>query len=467
MVKLQCHSYCKECFSRLVSTAAQNEQQWPPKCCLNEIPIVTVLKNADGDLRTLCTQRFEEWRIPVADRVYCHEPTCSIWLKPDQINRDLRIVRCTRGHWTCVLCRGAQHDRDECPQDRDMTLTNELAEEEGWKRCFNCHALVEHREACQHMTCRCGTEFCYVCCARWRTCACTMEQLEAIKQEANTRRDERAQREADDAAELREILREIEKFEKNEAILREETEKLEEERRQRELEERMIQESIRREEVEVRYRELRATLEELHDLQQILVECEQEEEEKSLAAESIKVRGELREKQDSAIAAKRADMEATVAEKTKYFNEDYVARVAAERKLEEEYQQQLEKFYDGQAGGEERAQEAMTQYKRKMDKGWRTWSKWRKATVDELTGKLQDEIAMKEEVMFSIRNRLSDSYAAKEADRKKRKIAELTWVQLVIVERERLLAEMEVEELDDGDEDWFSVSSGDNAVEDS
>ncbi|KAL9597338.1 MAG: hypothetical protein Q9219_005204 [cf. Caloplaca sp. 3 TL-2023] len=32
------HQYCTPCFSQLISTALQNETQFPPKCCLQEIP---------------------------------------------------------------------------------------------------------------------------------------------------------------------------------------------------------------------------------------------------------------------------------------------------------------------------------------------------------------------------------------------------------------------------------------------
>lgn len=33
--------------------------------------------------------------------------------------------------------------------------------------------MVELNKGCYHMTCRCKTEFCYLCRARWKTCRCT------------------------------------------------------------------------------------------------------------------------------------------------------------------------------------------------------------------------------------------------------------------------------------------------------
>jgi len=33
--------------------------------------------------------------------------------------------------------------------------------------------MIELDAGCNHITCRCKTEFCYVCCALWKTCACS------------------------------------------------------------------------------------------------------------------------------------------------------------------------------------------------------------------------------------------------------------------------------------------------------
>ena len=256
-VKVTCHSYCRECFVRLITAAVQNEQQWPPKCCLNEIPFRTILKNIPDGLKKTFQERASEWEVPVSERVYCHRPDCALWIQPRKIVMAKRQGRCERGHLTCTICRGQHHGSGECPEDRDMDLTNVLAEEEGWKRCSSCNALVEHREACQHMTCRCGHQFCYVCGQRWRTCSCTMDQLYALKGAAQERREHRRFREQTEAAELRQILAQIELFEQEEArraeLERLEQARLAEERWQRQIKERIRQETVRRREVELKY----------------------------------------------------------------------------------------------------------------------------------------------------------------------------------------------------------------------
>jgi hypothetical protein len=177
-IKVPCHSHCEPCFHRLLQTACENEQQWPPKCCLYDIPEETITSNTSLELQNEYREKAKEWSVPIENRLYCPHRNCGRFTPPDQIKRGKDIVRCSAGHRMCVLCRGSSHaNNTACPQDRDLQLAETLAEEEGWKRCPGCHAYVEHLDACQHMTCRCGAQFCYACVAPWRTCRCTSKYL--------------------------------------------------------------------------------------------------------------------------------------------------------------------------------------------------------------------------------------------------------------------------------------------------
>ena len=40
------------------------------------------------------------------------------------------------------------------------------------KQCPNCKFWVEKNEGCDHMTCRCKYEFCYVCGGKYNRCKC-------------------------------------------------------------------------------------------------------------------------------------------------------------------------------------------------------------------------------------------------------------------------------------------------------
>ena len=44
--------------------------------------------------------------------------------------------------------------------------------EVGGKRCTQCKFIVVKNDGCDHMTCRCGYEFCYVCGGKYQRCKC-------------------------------------------------------------------------------------------------------------------------------------------------------------------------------------------------------------------------------------------------------------------------------------------------------
>lgn len=460
-VKVTCHSYCHECFVRLITAAVQNEQQWPPKCCLNEIPFRTILKNIPDGLKKTFQERASEWEVPVSERVYCHRPDCALWIQPRKIAMAKRQGRCERGHLTCTICRGQHHGSGECPEDRDMDLTNVLAEEEGWKRCSSCNALVEHREACQHMTCRCGHQFCYVCGQRWRTCSCTMDQLYALKGAAQERREHRRFREQTEAAELRQILAQIELFEQEEArraeLERLEQARLAEERWQRQIKERIRQETVRRREVEVKYEELRHKLDELHELQRVMADTQQDEDARDLAKDSETKQAEL----DAQQRAQRTNLDELVASrmasKEKTFAREYALRAAQERKVEGEYEEQLQAFWSGKPDAAAEVEAGMRPLRRRMDKGLRVWQQWRDDELAQYKTRLQDERTIREELMYSARHRLAARLEDAGDQARRRAAAERKWVREVMLERERMLGAREVEEMEGDADSLFAM----------
>ncbi|KAI0136725.1 hypothetical protein BJ170DRAFT_28141 [Xylariales sp. AK1849] len=462
MVKAICHSYCYDCFERLITAACENEQQWPPKCCLNDIPERIVLANTNNEIQRRYRSRAEEWNIPVSDRLYCGQAECSLWIKPDQVNHALGAARCTNEHWTCTICRGPQHTTNQCPQDWDMMRTEELAEEEGWKRCYGCHAYVEHREACQHMTCICGAEFCYVCGARWRTCGCTMEQLAAVKRSAATRREAREAEQAREEAELAEALRLIEEFEREEALkaelLRQEQERLAEERRQRELEERIKKEGARRRAVEIKFGKLRESLGNLHEIQVLAVARDHGKEESVMNHEAESAMEKLQEEQKADREAVLAETSAKLTERECALNSDYIARLNQERCIEEEYHLQLQVYWAGKKGGEQKVEIAFLDLKRKMDQGFRAYRKWKENELEAYQFLVKEEGAIQLELMQEVERRLVQTSVEQQEAFAKRRAADLRWLSVVIEERDSMLNEMEVDEIENGEDidTWFA-----------
>lgn len=161
-VKLPCrHDYCKLCFEQLVSTSIQHEINFPPKCCLTDIPKKTIRDNLQPAACAAFDAKALEYAVPVADRYYCVSSSCGKWIDTRHAKRTNGTIKCPYcSVKLCTLCRGPQHPLNEdCPQDSSLNRTLEQAERAGWRRCYRCKAMVELNTGCRHITCKCRAEF--------------------------------------------------------------------------------------------------------------------------------------------------------------------------------------------------------------------------------------------------------------------------------------------------------------------
>lgn len=270
MFNLNCtHSYCMRCFTTLVTTAMQSESIFPPKCCLLPIPLKEVLSVLDKPQKDLYKSKAAEYALAPESRWYCPRTECGKWIPPSKLHR-LRITgaKCPSCETKiCGYCRGRAHNPGvDCPEDFGLEATLEEAENQGWRRCYKCRAVVELTVGCRHITCQCKAEFCYTCGAKWRTCACTeADQNRRQAQIAERRRavDARSREEEEEIARAVAAIEWMERRESaeraRENAKRERKEKLrraidEHERRRRQHLDRLEAEKLRKEEEESRRR---------------------------------------------------------------------------------------------------------------------------------------------------------------------------------------------------------------------
>ena len=71
-----------------------------------------------------------------------------------------RCWRCSEE--ICIRCGASAHHDSNCADAHEATLDG-VATSEGWVRCTKCRLLIERVNGCDHMTCRCGAEFCFQC----------------------------------------------------------------------------------------------------------------------------------------------------------------------------------------------------------------------------------------------------------------------------------------------------------------
>lgn len=155
--KLGCgHRMCHHCLKRQFTLSVTDPRHMPPRCCTHEhIPLKHVERLFDDKFKRQWNKKYQEYK--TANRLYCPSKGCGEWIKPSKIRMDLtygmKYARCGRCNTkVCVLCNKKFHTRRECPKDEETNRVVEMAKEQGWQRCYNCKAVVELKEGCNHMT---------------------------------------------------------------------------------------------------------------------------------------------------------------------------------------------------------------------------------------------------------------------------------------------------------------------------
>ncbi|KAF5353585.1 hypothetical protein D9758_013793 [Tetrapyrgos nigripes] len=179
------HVYCVGCLEDLVKAALNDESLHPLRCCRQSLEIPRVVFLLPRELQVRFLEKLREFGTNASERVYCPNPTCSKFLgssasHPSRITCPL----C----WTsaCTLCKQRAHRGDTCAQNTALEQVKELATERGWQTCPGCHAIVELNIGCYHMTCRCRTEFCYLCAVPWKNCTCPQWEEQRLLVTAET-----------------------------------------------------------------------------------------------------------------------------------------------------------------------------------------------------------------------------------------------------------------------------------------
>ncbi|KAF3921731.1 hypothetical protein ABW21_db0207541 [Orbilia brochopaga] len=166
------HQYCEGCMKIMVMTASLQESTMPPKCCSTNIRpgvIKRVLKSDEEQIEF--SRRVIEYETAVEKRLFCPKRRCGVFIPyhPFRDQSTPLIGTCQKcGTKACRICKEKAHKNSEdCPQDTGLTAILDLGKDHGWKRCYRCRAMIELNQGCNHMTCRCGAEFCYVCANPW------------------------------------------------------------------------------------------------------------------------------------------------------------------------------------------------------------------------------------------------------------------------------------------------------------
>ncbi|KAF2211055.1 hypothetical protein CERZMDRAFT_68932 [Cercospora zeae-maydis SCOH1-5] len=173
--KLSCgHRMCHDCLKRVFEMSVKDPQHMPPRCCTKDhIPLKHVDMLFDLKFKVLWNKKYQEYH--TRNRVYCPAPKCGEWIKPSHfhVTKGRKYGLCPKCNTkVCTSCSAKMHKSADCPKDPEIAKLVKQGKEEGWQSCYNCRAMIELKEGCNHMTCRCTAEFCMICGSKWKTCEC-------------------------------------------------------------------------------------------------------------------------------------------------------------------------------------------------------------------------------------------------------------------------------------------------------
>ncbi|KAL0750868.1 hypothetical protein Bca101_032871 [Brassica carinata] len=182
------HRFCFQCVKQHVEVKLLHGMipNCPHDKCNSEMVIDACGKLLTPKLGEMWKQRIKENAIPVTERVYCPYLRCSALMSKTKISESAKSLQSAypaSGVRRCVECRGLfcvdckvpWHGKLSCteykklhpnPPADDVKLKS-LANNKMWRQCGKCQHMIELSQGCNHITCRCGYEFCYNCGGGW------------------------------------------------------------------------------------------------------------------------------------------------------------------------------------------------------------------------------------------------------------------------------------------------------------
>lgn len=138
--------YCHECLEFIFGFALKNEECYPPDCCFGAISFRLARHHLSPALaRNFAAKKLE---MSTKKKTYCHNVSCNTFIAPHSIhNGDAHCQKCR--FITCSKCKQKSHF-GPCTDKTNEEL-EQLAKEQGWKKCPACERLVERDGGCNHM----------------------------------------------------------------------------------------------------------------------------------------------------------------------------------------------------------------------------------------------------------------------------------------------------------------------------
>jgi len=176
------HLFCKECIQR-ASVVAIGEGQTQLKClglCEEDFKLSTLQRALRPIIYAKWLKKIQLDQLEKAGVEGLEQcPFCPFATIMNSTPDENKIFNCQNpdcAKESCRLCREVNHIPQRCEEvekDADVQKRKELEErmsEALIRRCYKCKKPIVKTTGCNHMTCSCGAQMCYVCKEPYRQC---------------------------------------------------------------------------------------------------------------------------------------------------------------------------------------------------------------------------------------------------------------------------------------------------------
>jgi len=177
------HHYCSDCLFEQIKVGLADRSRFPLRCCGREVEAGDPVDLAVAQMLSESSkEKYQQaMLLKVSSKVmYCPQIACGALIALDHIASSQAsgphgCPKCQQA--LCFTCKSEWHAGMTCGHYQFMSAQNKdaitkLCRQMNWMRCFECGHVVEKSAGCNHITCVCGNQFCYVCGKTWGTCAC-------------------------------------------------------------------------------------------------------------------------------------------------------------------------------------------------------------------------------------------------------------------------------------------------------
>lgn len=188
------HCFHKACLNPYLEAEIANKR-FPIICpmenCKSEVANEDLMENIEKDQ----IDKYFEFtlknyvEIHGDEMSWCPTADCNYAFIYDKEITVLNCPRCNKSY--CLNCRVPEHKGMTCKEfqinsrvDKNDKMFFDFVKGHKFKQCIQCQFWVEKNQGCDHMTCRCGYQFCYKCGGKYMECECVAE---AQRQQNNPR----------------------------------------------------------------------------------------------------------------------------------------------------------------------------------------------------------------------------------------------------------------------------------------